>query len=113
MCYGFVAPLAGRLEQHVQDEGNYEQCIKAGLVALYLLFILFAYYILKPISRALFLTSFDIEKLPYLMIMIAVIMVMIGMIMVMMVLLVLVGHKSLPQLRIEHRREWTSIRALG
>jgi chemotaxis protein MotA len=35
MCYGFVAPLAGRLEQHVEDEGNYEQCIKAGLVALY------------------------------------------------------------------------------
>jgi AAA family ATP:ADP antiporter len=45
--------------------------MRTGLVALYLLFILFAYYILKPISRALFLTSFDIEKLPYLMIMIA------------------------------------------
>jgi chemotaxis protein MotA len=35
ICYGFVGPLAGRLEQHIGDEGNYEQCIKAGLVALY------------------------------------------------------------------------------
>jgi len=35
LCYGFVNPLAGRLEQYIADEGNYEQCIRAGLVALY------------------------------------------------------------------------------
>lgn len=45
--------------------------LRTTLVALYLLSILFAYYILKPISRALFLNSFEIEKLPYLLIMIA------------------------------------------
>lgn len=38
---------------------------------LYLLFILFAYYILKPLSRALFLSKFDIDKLPWLYILIA------------------------------------------
>jgi hypothetical protein len=45
--------------------------LRTVFVALYLLFILFAYYILKPVSRALFLNSFDIDKLPYLMILIA------------------------------------------
>jgi hypothetical protein len=30
----------------------------------YLLFVLFAYYIVKPVSRAMFLTKFDIDKLP-------------------------------------------------
>jgi len=35
ICYGFVQPLASRLEQYIADEGNYEQCIRAGLVALY------------------------------------------------------------------------------
>jgi chemotaxis protein MotA len=35
MCYGFVNPLAARLEQFIADEGNYEQSIRAGLVALY------------------------------------------------------------------------------
>jgi AAA family ATP:ADP antiporter len=39
---------------------------------LYLLFILFAYYILKPLSRALFLSKFDIDKLPWLYILIAI-----------------------------------------
>src|ERR1700748_1966639 len=38
----------------------------------YLLFVLFAYYILKPVSRAMFLTKFDIDKLPQLYILIAV-----------------------------------------
>src|SRR5581483_10161911 len=38
---------------------------------LYLLFVLFAYYILKPVSRAMFLTKFDIDKLPSLYILIA------------------------------------------
>ncbi|HET9321551.1 MAG TPA: Npt1/Npt2 family nucleotide transporter [Bryobacteraceae bacterium] len=45
--------------------------LRTVFVALYLLFILFAYYILKPVSRALFLNSFDIDRLPYLMILIA------------------------------------------
>jgi AAA family ATP:ADP antiporter len=45
--------------------------LRTCFVALYLLFILCAYYILKPVSRALFLNSFDIDKLPYLMILIA------------------------------------------
>ena len=45
--------------------------LRTCFVALYLLFILFAYYILKPVSRALFLNQFDIDKLPYLMILIA------------------------------------------
>src|SRR3954468_13517697 len=39
---------------------------------LYLLSVLFAYYILKPVSRAMFLTKFDIDKLPQLYILIAV-----------------------------------------
>jgi ATP:ADP antiporter, AAA family len=38
----------------------------------YLLFVLFAYYIVKPVSRAMFLTRFDIDKLPLLYILIAV-----------------------------------------
>jgi ATP:ADP antiporter, AAA family len=38
----------------------------------YLLFVLFAYYILKPVSRAMFLNKFDIDKLPYLYILIAI-----------------------------------------
>ncbi len=40
-------------------------------MSLYLLFVLFAYYILKPVSRALFLNQFDIDKLPFLYILIA------------------------------------------
>src|SRR5215831_15241276 len=38
----------------------------------YLLFVLFAYYIVKPVSRAMFLTKFDVDKLPGLYILIAV-----------------------------------------
>src|ERR1051326_7771849 len=38
----------------------------------YLLFVLFAYYIVKPVSRAMFLTKFDIDKLPLLYILIAI-----------------------------------------
>src|SRR3954468_20743745 len=38
---------------------------------LYLLFVLFAYYILKPVSRAMFLTKFDADNLPALYILIA------------------------------------------
>jgi len=40
-------------------------------MALYLLSVLFAYYILKPVSRAMFLDNFDIDRLPYLYILIA------------------------------------------
>jgi len=40
-------------------------------MSLYLLCVLFAYYILKPVSRAMFLNNFDIDKLPYLYILIA------------------------------------------
>src|SRR5579862_9203853 len=38
----------------------------------YLLFVLFAYYIVKPVSRAMFLTKFDIDQLPLLYIVIAI-----------------------------------------
>jgi len=40
-------------------------------MSLYLLLVLLAYYILKPVSRALFLNKFDIDKLPYLYVLIA------------------------------------------
>ena len=40
-------------------------------MALYLLSLLFAYYILKPVSRAMFLTRLDIDKLPWLYILVA------------------------------------------
>ena len=46
--------------------------LRTLFMCLYLLFVLFAYYILKPVSRALFLNRFDIDKLPYLYILIAV-----------------------------------------
>jgi chemotaxis protein MotA len=35
MSYGFTQPLATNLEQRVAEEGHYEQCIKAGLLAMY------------------------------------------------------------------------------
>jgi ATP/ADP translocase len=38
----------------------------------YLLSVLFAYYIVKPVSRAMFLTRFDVDKLPSLYILIAI-----------------------------------------
>jgi ATP/ADP translocase len=38
----------------------------------YLLFVLFSYYILKPVSRAMFLNKFEIDKLPWLYVLIAV-----------------------------------------
>ncbi len=37
------------------------------------MFVLFAYYILKPVSRALFLSKFEIEQLPYLYVLIAIV----------------------------------------
>jgi chemotaxis protein MotA len=35
LSYGFVAPLASTLEQRVADEGRYEQCMKAGILATF------------------------------------------------------------------------------
>ena len=35
LSYGFVQPLASSLEQRVNDNGHYEQCIKTGLLAMY------------------------------------------------------------------------------
>jgi AAA family ATP:ADP antiporter len=45
--------------------------LRTLFMALYLLFALFAYYIIKPVSRALFLNNFDIDRLPWLYILIA------------------------------------------
>ena len=42
------------------------------LMALHMMFVLFAYYILKPVSRALFLNKFEIDRLPLLNVLIAV-----------------------------------------
>lgn len=42
-----------------------------ALMSLYLMLVLFAYYILKPVSRALFLNHFDLDRLPWLYILIA------------------------------------------
>lgn len=49
-------------------EGEWGRTLAVGL---YLLFVLFAYYILKPVSRALFVNKFDLDKLPLLYILIA------------------------------------------
>ncbi|MBI2680065.1 MAG: hypothetical protein HYX25_03540 [Candidatus Solibacter usitatus] len=46
--------------------------LRTLFMGLYLMLVLFAYYILKPLSRSLFLNKFDIDKLPYLYILIAV-----------------------------------------
>lgn len=35
MCYGFVNPLAAKLEHGVDNEGHYLQCIKTGVLAVY------------------------------------------------------------------------------
>jgi len=40
-------------------------------MSLYLLFVMVAYYILKPVSASMFLNKFNIDKLPYLYILIA------------------------------------------
>src|SRR5215471_4015139 len=40
-------------------------------MSLYLLFVMVAYYILKPVSAAMFLNKFNIDRLPYLYILIA------------------------------------------
>jgi chemotaxis protein MotA len=35
LSYGFVQPFAASLEQRVNDDGHYEQCIKTGILAMY------------------------------------------------------------------------------
>ena len=35
LSYGFTQPLATNLEQRAAEEGNYERCIKAGVLAMY------------------------------------------------------------------------------
>ncbi|MCX6628161.1 MAG: hypothetical protein NTW28_11105 [Candidatus Solibacter sp.] len=47
--------------------------LRALFMGLHMTCVLFAYYILKPVSRALFLNKFDIDQLPYLYILIAVV----------------------------------------
>ncbi|MGH9658348.1 MAG: hypothetical protein ACRD96_07370, partial [Bryobacteraceae bacterium] len=46
---------------------------RAFAMAAYLLCVLFAHYILKPVSRAIFLAEFKIDNLPYLYILLAVV----------------------------------------
>ncbi len=35
LSYGFTQPLASSLEQRVTEDGHYERCIKAGVLAMY------------------------------------------------------------------------------
>src|SRR3979411_3316383 len=42
-----------------------------ALMSFHLMLVLFAYYIIKPVSRSMFLNKFDIDKLPYLYVLIA------------------------------------------
>ncbi len=49
--------------------GEYRRTI---FMSLYLLFVLFAYYVLKSASEAMFLNKFDIDKLPNLYILMAI-----------------------------------------
>src|SRR6185503_523663 len=46
--------------------------VRTLFMGLHLLCVLFAYYILRPVSTALFLKKFDIDKLTYLYMLIAV-----------------------------------------
>src|SRR6185369_7000079 len=43
----------------------------ASSMSLYLMFVMFAYYVLKPVSTAIFLTKLNVDKLPLLNILIA------------------------------------------
>ena len=45
--------------------------VRTAAMTGYLLCVLFAYYILKPVSRAIFLNRFEIDKLPWLYVLIA------------------------------------------
>lgn len=46
--------------------------LRTWAMFFYLLAVLFAYYVLKPVSRSMFLTKFDVDQLPSLYILIAV-----------------------------------------
>ena len=46
--------------------------LRALLMFAYLLCVLFAYYILKPVSQAMFLNKFDVDDLPFLIILVAI-----------------------------------------
>jgi len=46
--------------------------VRTLFMAVHMMFVLFAYYILRPVSRALFLNKFEIDQLPYLYLLIAV-----------------------------------------
>ena len=61
----------GRLKRQMFDIRPGEH-LRTWAMFAYLLFVLFAYYILKPVSRAMFLNKFDIDKLPWLYVLIAV-----------------------------------------
>src|SRR5260370_15257308 len=50
-------------------KGEYARTL---FMSLYLLCVMVAYYILKPVSAAMFLNKFNIDKLPYLYILIAI-----------------------------------------
>jgi ATP:ADP antiporter, AAA family len=63
--------LLRKLRRQVFDIRHGEH-LRTWSMFAYLLCVLFAYYILKPVSRALFLNKFDIDKLPSLYIVIAV-----------------------------------------
>lgn len=63
--------LAGRLTHTFFDIRPGEH-LRLWAMFFYLLFVLFAYYIVKPVSRAMFLTKFDVDKLPLLYILIAI-----------------------------------------
>src|SRR3954447_17738729 len=45
--------------------------VVASSMSLYLMFVMFAYYVLKPVSNALFLTELKVDKLPLLNVLIA------------------------------------------
>lgn len=47
------------------------EVLRTLFMCLHILLVLFSYYILKPLSKALFLNNFDIDKLPHLIILVA------------------------------------------
>src|SRR5437870_11910704 len=47
--------------------------LRTLFMALHMTCVLFAYYILKPVSQALFLSKFDIDQLPGLYVLIAIV----------------------------------------
>src|SRR5437660_10665314 len=47
--------------------------VRTLFMALHMTIVLFAYYILKPLSQALFLNKFDIDQLPLLSVLIAIV----------------------------------------